>query len=55
MIIESNKRVNSLLLDSFKMLLKICNSCKVLLVRLKWSYDAFLKIIILCIWCNRIC
>ncbi len=22
---------------------------------LKGSYDAFLKIIILCIWCNRIC
>ncbi len=23
--------------------------------RLKGSYDAFLKIIILCIWCNKIC
>ncbi len=22
---------------------------------LKGSYDAFLKIVILCIWCNRIC
>ncbi len=27
----------------------------ILLYLLKGSYDAFLKIIILCIWCNRIC
>ncbi len=33
----------------------IMNSERFLSLCLKGSYDAFLKVIILCIWCNRIC
>ncbi len=36
-------------------ILKLMVSSRAAFIGLKGSYDAFLKIIILCIWCNRIC